>query len=272
MDEKKINFLQGLEEYCEYKGELEMKEKIHQLVNILRSDDIEKALIHNFFKTTYHGPNLNHMRSIHNYYKKNTNDDIINDAFSRGQLRSKVWLANELKNINNKFDNIVLLAGWMGQLVDIVSRSIQFNKLRNIEIDRDCCIESDYNFNIDNLKDWRVKSVNADINNLQAHHNGYELNIDNFKSDKVITEKFLPDLVINTSAEHMSTEWYEQLRSKDWDCIVAIQSNNLFDHPDHVNCVYSDSHMMKKYPMREVLYHGELFLQNYKRVMIIGKP
>jgi hypothetical protein len=52
---------------------------------------------------------------------------------------------------------------------------------------------------------------------------------------------------------------------------VAIQSNNLFDIPEHVNCVHSVDHMMKKFPMREVLFAGELQLKGYKRVMLIGR-
>jgi hypothetical protein len=272
MSEKNLHFLLGLEEYCDFKGEPDLQEKVHQLVNILRSDDIEEALIRNFFKTTYHGSNLKHFRSINKYFKENEDVSVINDAFSRGQIRSKVWLLEELRKINKKFDNIALLAGWMGQLVDLLERSIQFTNLRNIELDRQSCLESDYNFNLDNLNEWRVKSVCADINNLTAHQNGYELNVENFKTNEIATEKFLPNLIINTSSEHMSDEWYQQIQNKGWDCIVAIQSNNLFDHPDHVNCVYSDSHMMKKYPMKEVLFHGELQLIGFKRVMVIGKP
>jgi len=271
MDEKNLNFLLGLEEYCDWKGEPAIKEKIHQLVNVLRSDDIEQAIINNFFKSTEFTSNLKSLRSIEKY-RKTRDDYAINDAFSRGQIRSKIWLTNELRNINAQYDNIVILAGWLGQLVDILTRSIGFNKLRNIELDRECCEESDYNFNLQRLKDWRVKSVHADINNLEAHLNGYLLQTENFKSNKVVSEKFMPNLIINTSSEHMSDDWYQQIKDKSWDCTVAIQSNNLFDHEQHVNCVHSIDHMKKKFPMEKILYEGELQLSGFKRVMLIGKP
>lgn len=267
-----LNFLLGLEEYVEHKGDLELKEKIHQLVNIIRSDNIEEALIRNFLKNTYNASNLPYLQSINNYIKKNDSFDTINDAFSRGQIRSKIWLATELKKIKPHYQNVLVMAGWMGQIVEILRQHIGFDKLRLIEIDQGCCLESDYNFNISMLDHWKVKSVNADINKLTAHLGGYQFNTENFKTSEVTVEKFMPNLIINTSSEHMSDEWYQQIRNKGWDCIVAIQSNNLFDHPDHINCVHSASHMMKKYPMKEVLYSGELQLTGLKRVMVIGRP
>jgi len=83
----------------------------------------------------------------------------------------------------------------------------------------------------------------------------------------------MPDLIINTSAEHMTEEWFHQLRFKEVESnpIVVVQSNNLFDIDDHINCVYSVEHMRKKFPMKEVLYEGELQLKGYKRVMLIGR-
>ena len=87
-------------------------------------------------------------------------------------------------------------------------------------------------------------------------------------------EKFTPDLIINTSTEHMTEEWYHQIRFKEMESnpIVAIQSNNMFDGEGHVNCVHSIDHMKKKFPMKEILFEGELQLKGYKRVMLIGRP
>jgi hypothetical protein len=116
--------------------------------------------------------------------------------------------------------------------------------------------------------------VCADINNLTLHKNGYEWKIENFKDNKTYSEKFLPDLIINTSSEHMTEEWFNQLRFKQIESnpIVAIQSNNLLSGDGHINCVHSIDHMKKKFPMKEILYEGELQLKGYKRVMLIGRP
>jgi hypothetical protein len=146
--------------------------------------------------------------------------------------------------------------------------------MRIVEVDKSACETSDYIFNLSNLENYKVKSVFADINNLTLHKNGYEWEVRNFREETGYNEKFLPNLIINTSAEHMSEEWYNQIRFKNIESnpIVAIQSNNLFDIPEHINCVHSVDHMKKKFPMREILFEGELQLKGYKRVMLIGRP
>jgi hypothetical protein len=166
------------------------------------------------------------------------------------------------------------MAGWFGQLKNIYDKRLTYAKMRIAEIDKSACETSDYIFNLTNLENHKVKAVNVDINNLTLHKNGYEWTVENFKEGTEYSEKFLPNLIINTSAEHMSEEWFHQLRFKQLESnpIVVIQSNNLFDIPEHVNCVHSVDHMKKKFPMKEILYEGELQLKGYKRVMLIGRP
>lgn len=214
-------------------------------------------------------------RGINSCIKTNAIErTVINDAFSRSQLRSKFWLIDELSKIKTTFDNVVILAGWFGQLKNIYSKKLSYKKMRIVEIDDLACETSDFIFNLSNLENHKVKSVRADINNLVLHSNGYEWTVENFKELTSYTEKFLPNLIINTSAEHMTEEWYHQIRFKELETnpIVVIQSNNLFDIPDHINCVHSSDHMLKKFPMKEVLFAGELQLRGYKRVMLIGRP
>jgi hypothetical protein len=143
-----------------------------------------------------------------------------------------------------------------------------------LDLEKSFCEASDYTFNLKYLENYRVKAVCADVNSLTLHKNGYEWPVVNFKENTEYVEKFSPDLIINTSAEHMTEEWFHQIRFKNMDSnpIVAIQSNNMFDGDGHVNCVYSADHMKKKFPMKEVLFEGELQLKGYKRVMLIGRP
>lgn len=214
-------------------------------------------------------------RGINSCIKNNVIDQtVINDAFSRSQLRSKFWLADELAKIKTNFNNVAILAGWFGQLKNIYSKKLTYKKMRIVDIDAVACEASDLVFNLSNLENHKVKSIRADINNLTLHANGYEWNVENFRELTSYTEKFLPDLIINTSAEHMTEEWFHQIRFKQLESnpIVVIQSNNLFDIPDHINCVHSTDHMLKKFPMKKVLYVGELQLKGYKRVMLIGRP
>jgi len=213
-------------------------------------------------------------RGISNYIKFNLDANVLADAFSRSQIKSKIWLIEELAKIESNYDNVVIMAGWFGQLKSIYDKKLTYAKMRIIEMDRSACETSDYIFNLSNLENYKVKAVNSNINELTLHKNGYEWDVENFKEGTKYSEKFLPYLIINTSAEHMTDEWYKQIRFKELESnpIVAIQSNNLFDIPEHINCVHSVDHMKKKFPMKEILFEGELQLKGYKRVMLIGRP
>lgn len=269
----------GLEEYLKFKNNDEHVQFIRDFVKILDSDDREKAILEYCIKNLSSSDNKDKIfRSIFDYKKKVDSDDIY-DAFSRSQIRSKIWLVEELENIrqtlpNPVYKNVLVLAGWHGQIKSIYDKKLTYRKMRILELDRAACESSDYIFNLSEIENHKVKSINADINNLTLHKNGYEWLVENFRENTNYNEKFLPDLIINTSSEHMKEDWFFQIKFKQMesDPIVAIQSNNLFDIPEHINCVHSIEHMKKKFPMREVLYEGELQLKGYKRVMLIGRP
>jgi hypothetical protein len=210
---------------------------------------------------------------INKFYRQTQFD--LSDAFSRSQVKSKIWLVTELAKIQKEFDNVVILAGWHGQLIKYFDE-FTYNRIKNVELDPAACLISDDIVNLDLIQDYKVKAVHADINTLALTKKGYEFQIENFKNpdQKKFSERFSPNLIINTSAEHMGEEWFNTIRFKELESnpIVVIQSNNLFDIEEHVNCVHSIDHMKKKFPMREILYEGELQLQGYKRIMLIGRP
>ena len=270
----------GLEEYLKFKDKDNEVEFTRNIVKILDSDNVEMALL-NYYLTTVGERNEEDkiFRSINTYRKTHDDYSPIHDAMSRSQIRSKIWLINELDKVrlqltDTAYYNVLVMAGWFGQLRSIYDRKLTYRKMRFLDIDKSACETSDYIFNLSSLDNYKVKSICADINNLVLHKNGYEWDVENFKENSKFIEKFSPDLIINTSAEHMNEEWYHQIRFKELDSnpIVAIQSNNMFDGEGHINCVHSVDHMKKKFPMKEVLYEGELQLKGYKRVMIIGRP
>ena len=264
----------GLEEYLKFKNNDEQISFLRDFVRILDSDDRETAILEYCIKHLGKQDTQDKIfRSIADY-KKKVNGAAIYDLMSRSQIKSKIWLIEQLAKIKQGYPNVLLLAGWFGQIKTIYDQRLTYSKMRIVELDRSACETSDYIFNSANLENHKVKAVCADVNQLTLHKNGYEWPVENFKESTSYTEKFLPDLIINTSAEHMTEEWFHQLRFKqlESDPIVAIQSNNLFDLAEHVNCVHSVDHMQKKFPMREVLFAGELQLKGYKRVMLIGRP
>ena len=265
----------GLEEYLKFCGNEEDVYLTTEIGKAFEAEDIQTALLNIYVRIiSKRNPSDKIFRGINNYLKDENNPAIIQDAMSRSQMRSKIWLVEELAKINSNYDNVAVMAGWFGQIKTIYDKRLTYSKMRIVELDKDACKTSDYIFNITNLENYKVKAVHADINELTLHKNGYEWDVENFKEDTMYGEKFLPNLIINTSAEHMTEDWFHQIRFKEMESnpIVAIQSNNMFDGEGHINCVYSADHMKKKFPMKEVLYEGELQLKGYKRVMIIGRP
>jgi len=266
----------GLEEYFKFIDNDEDFIVTRELGKVYGEEDFQSALLSAFIKILFlKGPDNDSLfRAINDYIKKDKDIAIIQDAMSRSQMRSKIWLVDELSKINSKFDNVLVLASWFGQLKFIYNNKLKFEKMRLVELDRDACEISDSIFNLYDIENYKVKSINANINNLTLHKNGYAWTVENLKENTGYEEKFLPDLIINTSAEHMTEEWFNQIRFKEMESnpIVAIQSNNLFDIPEHINCVHSVDHMKKKFPMKEILFEGELQLKGYKRVMLIGRP
>lgn len=302
-----IEWLYGLEDYFDFAKNTEAADYIRNIITIFYADNPNAALkklcvsafdladssekfakIINLYFTTLDKnfsllelasnarvlfPREKIFNAIHMYSRYNSNVEVLNDALSRSQIKSKIWLIEELAKIDTNHDYVAVFAGWFGQIKGLYDKRLTYAKMRVIEMDKIACESSDYVFNLSNLENYKVKSVQADINNLTLHKNGYEWTVENFRDNTSYSEKFSPNLVINTSAEHMSEEWFFQIKFKELESnpIIAIQSNNLFDIPEHVNCVHSVDHMKKKYPMKEILYEGELQLKGYKRVMLIGR-
>jgi hypothetical protein len=158
-------------------------------------------------------PNNKIFRSILNYLKLDLDNRALQDAFSRSQMRSKIWLVEQLALIRSNYTSVAIMAGWFGQVKTIYDQQLTYSKMRVIELDRSACETSDYVFNLSNLENHKVKSVCANINQLTLHKNGYEWSVENFRDGTTYSEKFLPDLIINTSAEHMTEEWFHQPRS-----------------------------------------------------------
>jgi hypothetical protein len=269
-----LDLLYGLESYCELRNLEEDHQLLHELIKVYQSPNPQEALRDHVLRQLVRlNPTNPFFRATKSYVNQGELS-LIRDGFSRSQVTSKRWLVDTLKGISPNWGNIVIMASWFGQLVEFLDPDIAYNKIRLIELDPELCRSSDLVFNLSRLKGYRVKAVCADINQLTLYKTGYEWTVSNFNDDSSYVEKFLPKLIINTSAEHMTEEWFHQLRFKqlESDPVVALQSNNMFDGEGHVNCVHSVDHMKKKFPMQEILFEGELQLKGYKRVMLIGRP
>lgn len=195
--------------------------------------------------------------------------EIWNDCFSRGQLKSKLWIIKELKKLNLDLGTVFLCAGWYATLATMLFESnIKVNKVRSFDIDPSCVDIAEV-FNKPWFVDqWRFKSITQDIMDIDYNEHTWQYwsNANN-RMSRPITDG--PNTVINTSCEHIENfaEWYAKIPDGK---LVILQSNNFFEVEEHVNCHKSISKFSKSAKMAETLYEGEIFLPDYTRFMKIG--
>lgn len=289
-NEDTLSWVRGLSEYLNFINDQESKKFIDFLEQALYADNpvidstnqqgmIEFISVLRKFAT-------NPIFDIfHKYYRSGSEPVYLQDAFSRGQVLSKIWLSEELSKIQTSFDMIHVHAGWFGQLrLYLDNCNIEYDKIRFFDIDGTAGKISDTIFNNSLIEGFKVKSAYArlplrdDDDETQdmkwVTRTGIEYEVPNHSKGTSYTEKTTPDLIINTSAEHMSSVWYHKMinRPMETDPLFIIQTNNLFDNPQHQLCVHSLDHMQKKFPMSRLEYAGEKELFGYKRFMMIGRP
>jgi len=173
-------------------------------------------------------------------------------SISPNQIKCKSWLVEELSRLPVEFRNIQLYGGWYGfPLIDFLLEEFEINLIQNIDLDEEAI--AIYNMHVlrRNLKNKLVGKI-TDASSRTRY-------------DKSI------DLVINTSSEHMS-DLPILIKDKQYkkECVFALQSNNMFHHNDHINCVNSVEELIKKSGLSRILYSGTLALDEYERYMVIG--
>jgi hypothetical protein len=178
----------------------------------------------------------------------NINDRILQTVFAKSQVLSKIWLSEILEKNETTFDHILLLGGWLTQHT-LYFRNIKYNKLFSIDMDKE-------------------------TNTLAKILNPFAVILDNDcnscfdeSNNIVIMDKVLePDLIINTSAEHMADDWFHKLKPG---TRVIVQSNDTALE-DHINYCRDFNDFLRKYPVDTVIYRGELVMSKYTRFMLYG--
>jgi hypothetical protein len=206
------------------------------------------------------------IRTIKSFHASGTRFD--NDSLSQGQLKSKMWVIDELKTIDINLGTVFLCAGWYGILAMLMfEHNIEMDKVRSFDIDPDVVTIAD-KFNAPWLDDWQFKAITDDIHNINFDsHEWTAWSNANERHSKPITDT--PDTIINTSCEHIANfdEWYAKIPTGK---IVILQSNDYEDIDEHVNTSCDLSAFELQTPMSEVLYSGEMQLEKYTRFMRIG--
>ena len=184
----------------------------------------------------------------------------VADSMNESQLVSKLWLVEELSNLNVKPVNISLLAGWFAQyIVPLLYDNIEsIEWIENFEMDRD------------------IKQVAYKFNTRYKKDNKYKISIRNVMFGNLISLSSPTfDTVINCSCEHMyPMSKFKELKNTgvNDDALYILQSSNDTQYDDHINCVNDADELADQANLAEILYAGEKLLPNgMTRFMVIGR-
>ena len=174
-------------------------------------------------------------------------------------------LLDRIKGID--LGTVFICAGWYGILATMLfeDENIYVDKIRSFDLD-DSCWKIAEDFNRPWTKDnWKFKASTLDITTMQfpTKHKTYRANGTSLILDE------MPDTIINTSCEHIEhfTRWFTAIPKNK---LVALQTNNYFDLPEHVNCVKDINQFKQQAPLSNIIYEGKLELEKYIRYMLIG--
>ena len=178
--------------------------------------------------------------------------NVDKDAFSSGQVGSKIWLCEELERLNWHSKLTYIYGGWYGVSAFLLLSRGKFNvdKIRSLDVDPLCQEVADMINENWVWQDWKFKAFTQDCNNYEGQYG---------------------DLIINTSTEHFdSTAWFDRIPSG---TRVALQGNNM-PHDDHHIHSNSKEDFALQFPLQEINFLGEKqFVYpswQFTRYMLIG--
>lgn len=175
-------------------------------------------------------------------------------AFNHKQIACKIWARNALfQHLGQSFGTIWVLGGWYGVMAAILFDDRRFAIGHICSIDFDPAVAAvAHTLNAEASAAGRFSTNAADMYSLDYHGPGTR-----------------PDLVINTSCEHIPDleGWLALLPPG---MPVLLQSNNYATEPSHVNIVGSLEQFAATAGLSNLAFSGELELRNYTRFMLIG--
>jgi hypothetical protein len=175
--------------------------------------------------------------------------NVDKDAFSSGQIGSKIWLCEELEKTTWDVNYVYLYGGWYAMTAFLLLSRGEFKmqKIRSIDIDPKC-EEIANTMNKIELMKGNFHAVTADMCNLRSD----------------------ADVAINTSCEHITQDQYEQwLTCLPQNSLLVLQSNNYKIH-EHIRISEGLDDFVEQSQLSKVLYCDKLDLPLYDRYMIIG--
>ena len=184
----------------------------------------------------------------------------VADSMNESQLVSKLWLVEELSNLNVRPVNISLLAGWFSQYII----PLLFDNFKTIE-----WIE---NFEMDG----DIKKISYKFTKRYKDDKKYKMTIGNIMFENVASlSSHNFDTVINCSCEHMyPMSKFKELSNTtvNSDALYVLQSSDDTQYDDHINCVKDADELAEQANLIDVMYAGKKLLPNsMTRFMVIGR-
>lgn len=170
------------------------------------------------------------------------------ESFWKGQVKSKLWLIENLRPFIDQSVTIDIHGGWNGVLASLLFQSdLNVNNIKSIDIDPSCKETAN---TINKLEEMagKFQSITADMCVIGSE----------------------ADVIINTSCEHIDQDQYETWLSKlTNNSLIVLQSNN-YKIDEHVR-ISRTLEEFKEQSHIEVLWEGEYKLPLYTRFMLIGR-
>lgn len=189
----------------------------------------------------------NYLSSLSLTLRQNPNyaDDIAN-SFSPTQLTSKKWLVEELlKRCNIQQPKILILGGWYGSfLVPMLTESLKPSEIILTDIDTNTVrIASSLHVDTESVKYETLDACNP-------------------------RKRYMCDIVINTSCEHMPTIGEEAVSNPG--CLYVLQTCDNAKDPGHINTSNTTEEFVEKTGLSNIIFKGRHNIGHKNRFMVIG--
>ena len=174
----------------------------------------------------------------------------VKDSFCKSQVESKMMIADFLKEYDTQFEHTAVIGGWFcNYLAEIVKPYSE--KLVNYEI---CPFTTAISKTFNRRHRDYYNAVNKDV-----------------YTDGLSKKEGTPDLLINTSCEHMFHMWKMREKIK-CNPLLILQSSNERQHKGHRNCVDSAEELADQARIVHAVYMGEKILScGATRYMVVGR-
>jgi len=180
------------------------------------------------------------------------------NAFSHGQIQSKIWLCDNLEPfLPSNYAQVAIIGSWYNILgfMLLTRNQNRYNLVMGIDVDQESISVADKMVN-----GWSI-GMDFKARNVCANINEYSLSPYN--------------VIINTSCEHMNNDWYHKIEPHH---LVCIQTSNMVTDDPGWNITNPNATMedfKAKYPLGQILFEGEKVFDyghlRYSRYMIIGR-